>query len=797
MAEILLSQVTPATLKEFGLTTKRDQDPFWECVQKIVDDDTKDEYWPKALELLGRYSERVKFDRLVPSVMHKQQMEAIEQSRQEHSKAIAQSTKEITEAIKQMDTQMSATLQGLGDKMDDASVVNKTGFSNLQQTLATTNLLLQQLIEKQAGKTQTDPAAAASVEDVHVKSEPLEMEEDRKSNASMHSTPQASPKSSPVRTNVKMTQAVEQPPVAVASEVESNHVAGAVTNTVNTTGTTPTTTIKDSGNAKLPDTKLASNVDDSSFRSITTVNNAIASTTMVNIPTATVAMSSGMTAQSVPFAYPSGSFAYATSGDSSLLPLFPVTPAVVTSLITAGTQTATTHSQVDRVPSDYNPMIPPPWGLLSHNMISNHNNAPNDGKSCWNTPFPGGGDGYNVGNRWRGGYDPGRGDYLDHHDPAGNQQRHVGRGVDGNAPNGHRHRDRDRNVHRNRQEQPRIPFPKFPEFDGSGSWKSFIASFGKVCMHYDFGEQDMVEWLHLCLRGKAQSYVTSLPYEVQHNYDDLVRQLEQRFEPCSTQVALSLLHQAVQYEGESLCEFADRIRELAQQASQPENGELSSSLLVHIFLRGCLDKQAALQAFLVEHRNLEQAVSYMKMISSSKNVLFGRSKVRQVMFSDREPTVMEGKVDMDGNPQYMTPPGIQRVARFPSNKSLSPSKGRTQAFRGTFGEEFVSSTIDKRFAAMDERIRANKGAVKELRSEFRESLNELRSGQRKGVEVQQKNTEALDEIRSTLRQLVPDSKSGLTNSPRNCFRCGKEGHFRKDCLMEIPSLADSPNKSTF
>ena len=41
MAEILLSQVTPATLKEFGLATKRDQDPFWECVQKIVDDDTK------------------------------------------------------------------------------------------------------------------------------------------------------------------------------------------------------------------------------------------------------------------------------------------------------------------------------------------------------------------------------------------------------------------------------------------------------------------------------------------------------------------------------------------------------------------------------------------------------------------------------------------------------------------------------------------------------------------------------------------------------------------------------------
>ncbi len=156
-----------------------------------------------------------------------------------------------------------------------------------------------------------------------------------------------------------------------------------------------------------------------------------------------------------------------------------------------------------------------------------------------------------------GGYDPGRGMYdagqvnalprdgsRDQHDPGGGRPHRVGRRAAGNAHDGFRYRDRDRNAYRDRQEQQRLPFPKFPEFDGSGSWKSFIASFGKVCIHYDFSEQDMVEWLHLCLREKAQSYVTSLPYEVQHNYDDLVHHLEQRFEPCSTQVALSLLHQA-------------------------------------------------------------------------------------------------------------------------------------------------------------------------------------------------------------------------------------------------------------
>ncbi len=104
--------------------------------------------------------------------------------------------------------------------------------------------VLQQLFAKSGENTAFQPAAAAPAQGVLVKPEPAEREEDGKSNASRQSTPRASPQHTPAKT--KVTQPVEQPPVAVAPELKSGDATGAVTNTVNTTGTTPTTSTTDS-----------------------------------------------------------------------------------------------------------------------------------------------------------------------------------------------------------------------------------------------------------------------------------------------------------------------------------------------------------------------------------------------------------------------------------------------------------------------------------------------------------------------------------------------------------------------
>ncbi len=61
MAEIKLSEITPAILYEWGLTDEQ-SDSFWVTTVQIVDGNTKEKLWPKALELLGDYAHLVTFD---------------------------------------------------------------------------------------------------------------------------------------------------------------------------------------------------------------------------------------------------------------------------------------------------------------------------------------------------------------------------------------------------------------------------------------------------------------------------------------------------------------------------------------------------------------------------------------------------------------------------------------------------------------------------------------------------------------------------------------------------------------
>ncbi len=158
-----------------------------------------------------------------------------------------------------------------------------------------------------------------------------------------------------------------------------------------------------------------------------------------------------------------------------------------------------------------------------------------------------------------------------------------------------------------------------------------------------------------------------MPRHVQTDYDLLLHGLTERFDDkIPEQAAYSLLLQLRQLEGESSEEFAERIREMAHQATSPDGAEPCPSLLVNVFLQGCRDQYAALQALHVNHTSLEQALAFVKMYSSHKEVIFGKSKVRRVKFEDLG-------VGHTLSLEVEESPLVRRMRQFSWNKSVSDS----------------------------------------------------------------------------------------------------------------------------
>ncbi len=122
--------------------------------------------------------------------------------------------------------------------------------------------------------------------------------------------------------------------------------------------------------------------------------------------------------------------------------------------------------------------------------------------------------------------------------------------------------------------KPSISNVKVPEFDGVKPWRNFITRFERLCDAFGLEGDVRLEWLLLSLTDRASAFVATLPRHVQTDYDLLLHGLTERFDDkIPEQAAYSLLLQLKQLEGESSEEFAERIRELARQATSPDGSE--------------------------------------------------------------------------------------------------------------------------------------------------------------------------------------------------------------------------------
>ena len=200
---------------------------------------------------------------------------------------------------------------------------------------------------------------------------------------------------------------------------------------------------------------------------------------------------------------------------------------------------------------------------------------------------------------------------------------------------------------------------------------------------------------------------------------------------------------------ENLKDFVERAQALAVDGYPDTPEKFAETLATDAFLRGCLDKRAALVAMDKNPESLDQAVQFVRSAAANQKVIMGgkKSEVKRVTFSDTE----------DVQEQEEEKFAVRVVEKDDDKKG-------------------VSASIEKRLKKTEDDLAETKIIVKKI-------LNIINQNQGQN-----------QRSRSTYRSPTPE-RSTSPYRGTGCFQCGKEGHFARDCPSKIMYRNGSPMRS--
>ena len=180
-------------------------------------------------------------------------------------------------------------------------------------------------------------------------------------------------------------------------------------------------------------------------------------------------------------------------------------------------------------------------------------------------------------------------------------------------------------------------FPKLSTYDGTSDWKAYKLQFTHTATRFEWDDQQKLDNLLLCLRGKALKFFSTRPTSVQNNFVDMMDKMTRRFGnkelPHSIRRQLQDVKQQIE---ESIEEYAERVQELATDGYVDASEDIVEMMATEAFLRGCSDKQAALLAMDKNPSRIDKALQYVKSAIHNRKILLGQKKpeVRKVQFKD-------------------------------------------------------------------------------------------------------------------------------------------------------------------
>lgn len=272
--------------------------------------------------------------------------------------------------------------------------------------------------------------------------------------------------------------------------------------------------------------------------------------------------------------------------------------------------------------------------------------------------------------------------------------------------------------------------PKLAVFDGKKEWKPYFMQFSHIANKYKWDKQQKLDKLIECLRDKALKFVSTRQEAVQKDFDLLTEKLNQRFGNKDLPHTIRRqLQEIKQLADESIEEFSEKIQEMAADGYINTPEHVIETISVDAFLKGCLDKKAALFAMEKNPSTIDQALQYVKSSIHNQKILLGYKKpeVKRVQFSEE-------------TNDEISQPMVRQV---------SPNS--------------FTTVLQRKYESMDLRLQNTESHILSIKSDISRILRSLDS-----PKIDRDRSRSTSPKRSPSREV-------------RCYSCNELGHYSSNC----------------